>query len=343
MKNKNLKFTQFEKDHVLQLHKPLERREQSIIENISKNEDEKSLIDEDQGGSDNEKKDEPSRVGDSDDKNSTQLIKAKKDSKLSQSPKAYKYYYEKYLFHDRNMTLDIQKNKRAYFSSFKSVPRERQEYVDNLQNIDTLNQKPRVSQSPSQEYIDKRHGHHNSIHTLEDLRSKSTIQKKQKTLDLTKNQRQKEKSELVIDDHDQSFNDSSNILNPSPYKNASIIHQSSSSIKNSPSPQKMRQGWDNAHGMLDLNKQSERKFVFENLIRINEHRFDYIQLPVIYSKNRKVVGDANFGKGSSRKDLFKLPEYQPSYNANYEITQRKNPQLVNMNVKQMKEIYHNIQ
>lgn len=71
----------------------------------------------------------------------------------------------------------------------------------------------------------------------------------------------------------------------------------------------MREGWNHAHGMLDLNKQSERKFVFEGHIRINEHRFDNIQLPKIYSKNRKVVGDLNFGKGSPRRELFKLPDY----------------------------------
>lgn len=43
-----------------------------------------------------------------------------------------------------------------------------------------------------------------------------------------------------------------------------------------PNKEKIREGWDNAHGMLDLNKQSERKFVFENLIKVNDYRFNYI-------------------------------------------------------------------
>lgn len=38
----------------------------------------------------------------------------------------------------------------------------------------------------------------------------------------------------------------------------------------------MRDGWNNAHGMLDLNKQSQRKFVFENMIKVNDHRFNYM-------------------------------------------------------------------
>lgn len=65
-----------------------------------------------------------------------------------------------------------------------------------------------------------------------------------------------------------------------------------------------RDGWNNAHGLLDLNKQSQRKFVFENLITINDYRFNFIQLPKIHSKNRKVIGDVSFGKGSPRKELF---------------------------------------
>jgi len=37
-------------------------------------------------------------------------------------------------------------------------------------------------------------------------------------------------------------------------KNNSVIYQSNTIINHSQSPKKMREGWDNAHGMLDLNK-----------------------------------------------------------------------------------------
>jgi len=33
------------------------------------------------------------------------------------------------------MTLDLNKNKNPYFSSFKSISRDRKEYVDNVNNI----------------------------------------------------------------------------------------------------------------------------------------------------------------------------------------------------------------
>ena len=86
-----------------------------------------------------------------------------------------------------------------------------------------------------------------------------------------------------------------------PYKN--IKKQINKSIAQTPSKM-MREGWNNAHGMLDLNKQSQRKFVFENMIKANDNRFSYMHLPTIYSKNKKVGGDPHFSKSTPRKDLF---------------------------------------
>jgi len=38
----------------------------------------------------------------------------------------------KFQFHDRNMTIDLHKKDRAYFSSFKTVTRDKREYEDNV-------------------------------------------------------------------------------------------------------------------------------------------------------------------------------------------------------------------
>lgn len=78
--------------------------------------------------------------------------------------------------------------------------------------------------------------------------------------------------------------------------------------------------------------------MFENLIRVNEERFNYVELPQIYTKSKRAVGNVSFSKSSPRKQLFELPTHQPQYDPNYNIVRTKDPKLVNMNIKKLKEI-----
>ena len=46
-----------------------------------------------------------------------------------------------------------------------------------------------------------------------------------------------------------------------------------------------------------------------------------MELPAIYSKNKKVKGNTSFNKASPRRDLFKLPTHLPVYNPSLLYTQ----------------------
>jgi hypothetical protein len=61
------------------------------------------------------------------------------------------------------------------------------------------------------------------------------------------------------------------------------------------------------------------------MIKANDERFNYIRLPTIYSKSRRVTGDASFGKYSTRRELFKVPDHQPMYSPKYDFVLTNNP------------------
>lgn len=61
----------------------------------------------------------------------------------------------------------------------------------------------------------------------------------------------------------------------------------------------------------------------------NDERFKYVELPQIYSKTKRVQGDAYFSKVTPRRDLFKLPShillYEPK---NDELVRKRVPKII---------------
>ncbi len=132
MKNKNLKFSQFDKDSVLALHQMREKSESSVrgreTEQPNEEEMKEQPLIEDQvsdsesvNGKKQENKIQQIKPQETKQKKESKKQNSKQNSYLSQ----YVDPVEKYKYRDRNMTLDyIRPDKKKYLSSFKTTTRD---------------------------------------------------------------------------------------------------------------------------------------------------------------------------------------------------------------------------
>jgi hypothetical protein len=88
-------------------------------------------------------------------------------------------------------------------------------------------------------------------------------------------------------------------------------------------------------GLIPFEKQGEKKSLFERTNQVNEQRFNYINLPRVHSKNKRLTGFIDFKKTSPRLEIFPEKAVQVEYEP--KRLERRIPSYVRMGIVPFRE------
>lgn len=89
---------------------------------------------------------------------------------------------------------------------------------------------------------------------------------------------------------------------------------------------------------LSLQKQPARVFDFKRDFKLHQKRLELSELPLIYSKEKKVKGNLSIEKVKPRDlSMYDMRAERPEYKPKFELTEPRSPGLVNYGAKRMSD------